>query len=63
MIKTVITNFGERLTEEELRRFAAEVEDAKSKPIVFDEDCGELSPAMIKAFKSASVMRNRCKKT
>lgn len=31
-------------------------------PIVFDEDCKELSPAMMKAFKSAVVQRNRKKK-
>lgn len=29
---------------------------------VFDEDCEELSPAMMKAFKSAVVQRNRKKK-
>jgi len=30
---------------------------------VFDEDCEELSPAMMKAFKSAVVQRNRKKKS
>ena len=59
MIKTVITNPGERITEEELKKFDAEVRDAQSRPIVFDEDCSELSPAMIKAFRSASALRNR----
>lgn len=29
---------------------------------VFDEDCQELSPAMMKAFKSAVAQRNRRKK-
>ena len=44
--------------EEQLR----EVEEAKRSPIVFDEDCEALSPAMMKAFKSAVVQRNRKKK-
>ncbi len=39
-----------------------EVEDAKKSPIVFDEDCPELSPAMVKAFKRAVIQRNRRKK-
>ena len=39
-----------------------EIEDAKNIPIIFDEDCEELSPPMIKAFKSAVVQRNRKKK-
>ncbi len=30
---------------------------------VFDKDCEELSPAMMKAFKSAVVQRNRMKKS
>ena len=38
------------------------VEEEKKSPINFDEDCGELSPAMMKAFKSAVVQRNRKKK-
>ncbi len=29
----------------------AEIEEAKKEPITFDEDCKELSPAMMKAFK------------
>ena len=47
-----------KLTEEQLK----EVEEAKKSPINFDEDCQELSPAMMKAFKSAVVQRNRKKK-
>ncbi len=39
-----------------------EIEEAKNSPIIFDEDCEELSPAMVKAFKSAVVQRNRKKK-
>jgi hypothetical protein len=57
MTKTLTINKGQRLTEEQLR----EVEEAKKYPITFDEDCEELSPAMIKAFKSAVVHRNRRK--
>ena len=38
-----------------------EVEEAGKRPIVFDEDCEELSPAMMKAFKCAVAYRNRRK--
>ena len=55
MIKTFIIENGQKPTEEQLK----EVEEAKKSPIVFDEDCQELSPAMIKAFRSAVVQRNR----
>ena len=55
MTKTLIIESGQKPTEEQLK----EVEEAKKSPINFDEDCGELSPAMMKAFKSAVVQRNR----
>lgn len=58
MTKTYVIEKGQRPSEEQLR----EVEDAKKSPIVFDEDCQELSPAMMKAFKSSVVQRNRKKK-
>lgn len=58
MIRTLTIESGQRPTEEQLK----EVEEAKKHPIVFDEDCQELSPAMMKAFKSAVVQRNRKKK-
>lgn len=58
MTKTFIIENGQMPTEEQLK----EVEDAKKHPIVFDEDCQELSPSMMKAFKSAVVQRNRRKK-
>ena len=58
MIKTLTIENGQRPTEEQLK----EVEEDKKHPIVFDEDCQELSPAMMKAFKSAVVQRNRKKK-
>lgn len=57
MIKTFTINPGQKLTKEQLK----EVEKAASRPITFDEDCPELSPAMYKAFKNAVVMRNRRK--
>lgn len=58
MTKTLIIESGQKPTEEQLK----EVEEAKKSPIVFDEDCRELSPAMIKSFKSAVVQRNWKKK-
>ena len=58
MIKTLTIEKGQKLTEEQLKQ----IEEAKKSPIVFDEDCEELSPAMMKAFKRAVVQRNRKKK-
>ena len=58
MIKTFIIENGQKPTKEQLK----EVEKAQNYPIVFDEDCQELSPAMMKAFKSVVVQRNRRKK-
>ena len=43
MIKTFTIEPGQSLTEEQLN----EIEEAKKHPIVFDEDCEELSPAMM----------------
>ena len=57
MTKTLVISNGQKLTSEQLR----EVEEAKKYPIEFDEDCEELSPAMMKAFKCAVVQRNRRK--
>ncbi|MCI5492798.1 MAG: hypothetical protein MR425_01565 [Lachnospiraceae bacterium] len=57
MTKTFTINKGQKPTSEQLK----EVEEAKKYPIEFDEDCGELSPAMMKAFKCAVVQRNRKK--
>lgn len=57
MIKTYIVKEGQLPTAEQIR----EIEEAAKKPIVFDEDCPELSPAMMKAFKCAVVRRNRRK--
>ena len=58
MTKTFIIDSGQKPTQEQLN----EIEEAKNNPIIFDEDCEELSPAMMKAFKSAVVQRNRKKK-
>ena len=57
MIKTYTIENGQKPTEEQLK----EVEEAKRYPIVCDEDCQELSPMMMKAFKSAVAQRNRKK--
>ena len=57
MTKTLTINKGQKPTAEQLK----EVEEAKRYPIEFDEDCEELSPAMMKAFKCAVVQRNRRK--
>lgn len=59
MIKTLTIEPGQKLTSEQLK----EIEEAKKHPITFDEDCQELSPAMMKAFRSSVVQRNRKKKT
>lgn len=58
MTKTFVMNKGQKPTNEQLR----EVMEAKRYPIVFDEDCPELSPAMYKAFQSSVIQRNRQKK-
>lgn len=57
MTKTFIIENGQKPTQEQLK----EIEEAQNSPIVFDEDCEELSPAMMKAFKSAVLQRN-CRK-
>lgn len=59
MIKTLTIENNQELTKEQLK----EVEEAKKSPITFDEDCPELSPNMMKVFKSAVAQRNRHKKT
>ena len=58
MITTVQYKKGQKLTEEQI----AEIEAAKEKPIVYDEDSPELTPAMEKAFILAARNRNRYKK-
>ena len=52
--KTFIIENGQKPTQEQLK----EIEEAKNSPIIFDEDCEELSSAMMKAFKSVVLQRN-----
>lgn len=49
------TTPGQRLTEEEKE----EVRNAKKFAPVFDEDCPEMSAAMLKSLKAAVRNRNR----
>ena len=58
MTKTYTIKEGQKLTEEQIK----EIEEAKNEPIVFDEDCEEISDAMAKAMRSAVVQRNRRKR-
>lgn len=57
MTRTFIIDKGQKPTDEQLQ----EVMEAQKRPIVFDEDSPELSPAMYKAFKSSVIQRNRKK--
>ena len=59
-VMTVTMNHkkGIELTKEQI----VEIEAAKKKPIVFDEDSPELTPAMEKAFLLAARSRNRYKR-
>ena len=56
MIKTFSPGPGQPLTDQQL----GEIEEARP-PIVFDKDCEEPSPAMIKAFKSAAIRQDHIK--
>ena len=58
MIKTYTIKSGQKLSDEERK----EIDEARKAPIFLDEDCEELSDAMIKAMKSAIVQRNRKRK-
>jgi len=53
--RTVTLNKDQKLTEEQI----LEIEAARNKPIIFDEDSPELTPAMEKAFTLAAKSRNR----
>ena len=57
MIRTFNIDKGQKPTDAQLQ----EIYEAKKKPIVFDKDSPELSPAMYKAFKSSVIQRNRKK--
>ena len=58
MITTVKYTKGQKLTAAQI----TEIEAAKDKPVVYDEDSPELTPAMEKAFALAAKTRNRYKK-
>ncbi len=58
MTKTYTIKPGQKPSEEQLK----EVEEAKKKPIIYDEDCQEISEAMEKAMRSATSQRNRRKR-
>ena len=55
MIRKYSMTPGEPLTEEQ----KDEIKEAKRHPITFDEDCQELSPAMMKMLRVAVRQRNR----
>lgn len=54
----IVTFTNEPLTEEAKKRIYSEIEDAKKYPIVYDEDCPELTPEMEEAFRNAARERN-----
>ena len=58
MTKTFVIENGQKPTEAQLR----EVQKAKEKPIVFDEDAPELSAALEKALRCSAIQRNRRKR-
>ena len=55
MIETYTVKEGQKPTPEQIE----EVREAAKRPIVFDEDCPELSPKMMKALECAAKNRNR----
>ena len=57
MTKTFIIEKGQKPTEEQIQ----EIREAAKRPVVFDEDCPEMSPAMEKAFRCTVTQRNRRK--
>jgi hypothetical protein len=55
MIISETLNSDEKLTQEEREM----LEEAKKKPITYDEDCPELTPEMEKKFLEAAKNRNK----
>lgn len=55
MIVTYTTKPGQKPTPEQIK----EVQEASKHPIVFDEDCPESSPEMLKALRCAARNKNR----
>lgn len=58
MTRTFTIKDGQVPTEEQLD----EVRAAAKRPVQFDEDAPELSPAMFKAFQCAAAQRGRRRK-
>lgn len=52
VIKTLAPEM--RLTEEQIHM----LEEAEKHPIVYEDDCPEVTPAMAEAFRRAAKMRN-----
>lgn len=55
MTRTYTIETGQKPTEAQLK----EVEETAKMPVSFDDDCPELSEAMVKEFKSSFIQRNR----
>lgn len=55
MMVTYTVKENQKPTPEQIQ----EIEEASKKPVVFDDDCPELSPKMMKALKCAAKNRNR----
>ena len=55
MIKQYKLKKGQELSPAQLK----EIEEVKNRPIVFDEDCPELSPAMMKQFQCMKKKRKK----
>ena len=55
MTKTFVIKQGQKPTEEQLKL----LKSAKDKPIIFDDDCPELSPELMKSARCAVANRNR----
>ncbi len=58
MIRTVTLDRSQKPTAEQIRQ----IEEAKKRDIIFDEDSPELTPAMEKAFRLAAKNRNTQRK-
>lgn len=59
MMKTVIIDSNLTISDEERNRIRAEIEAAEKRPIVFDDDCPELSSEMITAYKATVSHRRK----
>ncbi|MCD7763517.1 MAG: hypothetical protein LUG56_10825 [Lachnospiraceae bacterium] len=55
MIRTATLSKDQKPTDEQIRQ----IEAARKKEIIYDEDSPELTPAMEKAFSLAAKNRNR----